>query len=209
MKKAQIYRRKSGRLKHFTQEEVTLFLREAGRPKYHKRQGSKLDLLFSLMYYLGLRESEAVRIKLADFHKSPTGDMLTIKGLKDGLEMTYPLPDPFSKKIKTWLKNRKALHPDNPYLFPSERKYPLGPASVDVVKKNFYEICDKLGLTGRTPHSLRHTCAVLLIQDGHNAVRVQHWLRHKDLGSSQVYFSLVGDDKFKPAAMATLSKNVR
>jgi len=80
MKKAQIYRRKIGRLKYFTQEEVTLFLREAGRPKYHKRQGSKLDLLFSLMYYLGLRESEAVRIKLADFHKSPTGDMLIIRG---------------------------------------------------------------------------------------------------------------------------------
>ncbi len=109
MKKAQIYRRTSGRLKHFTQEEVTLFLREAGRPKYHKRQSSKLDLLFGLMYYLGLREIEAVRIKLADFHKSPTGDMLAIKGLKDGLEMTYPLPDPspFTKKIKAWLFNAK------------------------------------------------------------------------------------------------------
>jgi integrase len=202
-------RKRIGPMKYFTEDELFLFLQEAKRKKYHKRQAAKLDLLFSLMYYLGLRESEAVRIRLTDFRKSPLGPVLTIKGLKDGDEMDYPLPDPFPQKLKAWLKVRKTLHPGNPYLFPSERRHPLGPACVDVVKDNFNRICQKAGLSGRSPHSLRHTCAVHLVKDNHNAVRVQHWLRHKALSSSQVYFSLVEDDKFKPAAMATLSKNVR
>jgi len=96
--------------------------------------------------------------------------------------------------LKRWIRReRKEIDPRgmNPYLFPS-KLYADKPIGVDVVKAGFKRYAAEAGLSEDfSIHSLRHTCAIQLVRSNWSAVRIQKWLRHKSLQSTEIYFEQV------------------
>src|SRR4030042_1163307 len=145
-------RKSSGALRYLTEEELSRFMAEASRkPKY--------DLLFSLMLSFGLRSSEAAEISLSDISEDNT---LYVRAKKHGYNRSYDLSPELVKKIRKWLKVRTV---ESPWLFPHYRN-PQKPATDCLVCGAFGLVAQKVGITGRSPHSLRHTTGVNLAKAG-------------------------------------------
>jgi site-specific recombinase XerD len=82
----------------------------------------------------------------------------------------------------------------NPFLFiTSHGIYDTG-MSRDGIQFLFKEYVRKAGLGGFSAHSLRHTTAIQRVRAGHSAVRIQKWLRQKQLTSTLKYFDLAGKE---------------
>lgn len=191
------------RPKGTTKNGVIKFLDESQLKEFSKvvKKGSLRDfVIFGLVLRLGLRVQELVNILLSDLNE----DQITIRGLKNGRVRVYDLVDgngyrpdrenELWRKLKRWIRReRKEIDPKgmNPYLFPS-KLYADKAIGVDVVKTNFKRYAEAVGLdSGFSIHSLRHTCAILLVKANWSGVRIQKWLRHKSLQSTEIYFEQV------------------
>lgn len=167
-------------------------------------------VLFSLCLRYGLRVSELVGIKLQDINME--AEQITVHGLKNGQVRTYDLTngeecyrpdreDVLFQKLKQWIRNgRKKVDPKgmNPYLFPSAI-YADKSVTADSAKFAFKKYLALAGLPEEfSIHSLRHSCAMLLVRANWSGIRLQKYLRHSALQSTEIYFDQVemeGDDE--------------
>lgn len=191
----QFGRKTNGMPKYLTNEELTAFMAEA-------KKNPKLDLLFSLILAFGLRESEAVEIQLSDITEN---QRIHIRAKKKGWAMDYDLSPKLWRKYRRWMRARKELHGPNPYLFPS-LLYSGRPSTSSLVIEGFRRIAERIGLVGRAPHSLRHTCAILQVRKGFNAAQTSRHLRHKTIASSWPYFQVVEDAEHERKAQETFDQ---
>lgn len=181
--------------------------RKMGRPKGTKTQGKnhtipkrqlkrflqvianspKHDLMFSLTLFFGLRVAEASRIKLSDI--KPSTKEITIQGVKDGRIRTYSIPAPLWKKYQTWMEERERDKKSisNPYLFPHRLKRNQ-PMTREGFQYDFKAFCKKAGIEGHSIHDLRHTCAMIRVEQGVNPIDLRNWLRQKSISSTEKYF---------------------
>ena len=139
----------------------------------------KHKLIISLAYGAGLRVSEVVNLKIKDINL----DELTIhlknaKGKKDRITI-------FSEKIKNDLQNLIAGKNLNDYLFESER---CGKLTERTVQKVFENALRGAGIKkDATFHSLRHSFATHLLENGVDVRYVQELLGHANIRTTQVY----------------------
>lgn len=175
----QFGRKRSGGLKYLEDEELSKFMHEAAKkPKY--------DCLFALVLSYGLRESEAISIRLSDIRENHT---IFIRAKKNGWDREYEISDTLWRKIQKYLRSRTV---ESPWLFPHYRNANK-PASSSLVIIGFKSIAERISLTGHSPHSLRHTCGVQLARQGMNAPMISRHLRHKCIASSWQYTQFVED----------------
>lgn len=147
------------------------------------RDKAILELLFST----GLRVSELTRLKKEDVNLKR--DEFTVKGKGKKNRIVF-----FSEQAKYWLKKYLDVRHDmNPHLFISHDKRtgkdnddePLTPRSVQrTVQKHAREA----GITKPvTPHTLRHSYATDLLQNGADIRSVQTMLGHSSITTTQIY----------------------
>lgn len=156
------------------------------------RDKSILELLFST----GLRVSELVKLKKDDVNLKRDEFRVTGKGRKTRVVF-------ISEQAKYWLKKYLDLRNDiHPYLFVSHDKRtkkheimknkskdghdePLTTRSVQrIVQKHAKEA----GITKAvTPHTLRHSYATDLLQNGADIRSVQSMLGHASITTTQIY----------------------
>ncbi len=154
-----------------SKEEIAKILKNTNNPK-HK-------LLIALTYGSGLRVSEAVSIKVRDINtKELTIHIKNSKGHKDRITIISPkiIPD-----IQV-LTNGKS---SNDYLFESERG---GKLTTRTVQKIFSRALKKANITKpATFHSLRHSFATHLLENGTDIRYVQELLGHQNIRTTQRY----------------------
>jgi integrase len=174
----------NGRVRYFTDDELTRFMAAA------RRHGRKWDCLWSLVYFFAMRIGEAVSLRLDDV--SLDAHQITVRAEKGGFSRTYDIPEKLERKLKAWLKERtgRPEAKENPYLFPSRVLPRTGHMTQESGWKLFQLTCGKAGLTNpHSPHDLRHTCASQMAAKGDSLVQIARWLRHKNLASSERYLS--------------------
>jgi integrase/recombinase XerC len=138
------------------------------------------EALFVLIYSVGLRVSEALSLKRADFDN--TSGFLPIYG-KGGKMRTVPLLHKIKKIIEDYLS--VSIFPNAKYLFVNRFGGKLSPSSV---QKLFQDIRKWLGLPETvTPHALRHSCATHLMETSDDLRSIQELLGHSSISSTQVY----------------------
>lgn len=139
----------------------------------------KHKLLLSLAYGAGLRVSEVISLKVQDLDI----DELTIhirqaKGQKDRISL-IPL------SIANELRNLVAGKANNDFVFASERGGKLTTRTAQKVFENALQV-SKIRKDA-TFHSLRHSFATHLLENGTDVRYVQELLGHQNIRTTQIY----------------------
>lgn len=162
--------------------------------------GRRDHAIIMLLLQTGLRVSELRGLRCEDVVLS-TGAHVRCRG-KGRKERCTPLTRDTVTVLKAWLAERAGL-PGDP-VFPSRRGAVLSRDAVERLVTKYAEIatasCPSLRSKRVTPHVLRHTTAVSLLQAGNDRAVIALWLGHESIETTQMY--LDADLTMKERALA-------
>jgi integrase/recombinase XerD len=141
--------------------------------------------MLDLLYATGLRVSELVSLKLADVNTSAGYLMAFGKG---GKERLVPMGEAASASVDGYIRTVRREQDragDNKFLFLTR----LGDR---MTRQAFWNIIKKRALLAGiakkiSPHTLRHSFATHLLENGADLRSVQVMLGHADLSTTQIY----------------------
>ncbi|NLM94777.1 MAG: site-specific tyrosine recombinase XerD [Firmicutes bacterium] len=162
-------------------EEVEVLL---AQPNVRTPVGLRDKALLEVMYATGLRVSELVGLD-CDHVKLDLG-YLRCHG-KGGKERIVPLGEVAVYWLEKYLASRASATNDSP-LFVNRRGKRL---TRQGVWKLIKEYAARGGISGSiTPHTLRHSFATHLLENGADLRSVQEMLGHADISTTQIYTHL-------------------
>lgn len=147
-----------------------------------EESGNKRDYALILMYiHTGLRLNELLNLKLSSILN---GKKIRVINSKSKKEYNKPLSDKAYKALKDYLKVRPESESD--YVFLSNRKTRISESTVQrKILKKYLELA-KLPLDIHI-HSLRHSHAMRLRENGADILTIKESLGHESLQSTMVY----------------------
>ena len=149
----------------------------------------KQRAMLMTLYGTGMRRAELVRLKVEDIDSARM--MISIRMGKRRRDRLVPLDPRLLATLREYARGQKLVT----YLFPG-RQRPDGeerPVSTKVVWRACREARERAGI-GKplSPHSLRHSYATHLLEDGTDLYTIQMLLGHTDLRHTTVYLHLSG-----------------
>jgi integrase/recombinase XerD len=167
-----------------TRPEVNAVL---ARPDLTGWMGRRDHLLLVLAVETGLRVSEIVRLRVSDVVLGRSSYLRCFgKGRKERLT---PLSRRTATRMRWWLQERKAAPPDP--VFPARHGGALSRDAVErLLKKHTAAAtatCPALKSKTVSPHVLRHTAAVNLLQAGVDRSVIALILGHESVATTQIY----------------------
>ncbi len=139
----------------------------------------KHKAIISLIYSCGLRISECINLKIVDIDTSRMLIKITQgKGRKDRYV-------PLSPKLLVLIKEYYKSYKSKDYLFEGQLGGRYSARSIQNIVKNALKKCNIRKKI--TVHSLRHSYATHLIEQGTDVKLVQEILGHKDVRTTQIY----------------------
>lgn len=149
--------------------------------------GCRDHALLLTMIQTGLRVSELIRLKPEDISLE-RGAHIRCRG-KGRKERTTPLTSQTVAVLRSWLKQRGQT--ESEHLFPSRRGGILSRDAVEVLVTKHVTTaskrCPELINKNVSPHVLRHTTAVQLLEAGIDRSIIALWLGHESVETTQVY----------------------
>jgi len=143
-------------------------------------------LLIAVGFGLGFRANEISNIRLADISE----DRITTVG-KGSIERTVVIPGYVKSMIDTYVQI--APYPINGFLFQSYWRGEWNKMDAKTIWRRLKPIFTTAGYPEASPHWLRHSYAVNLLQRGCDLVTIQKSLGHSSLLVTQRYLGI--DDK--------------
>lgn len=169
-------------IKYFTEKEIKKLFRTI------KNSDDDFALrnfcIFKVAFRCGLRASEIGLIKVSDYNKQK-GE-LYCRRLKGSQNNTLRLDKETINSLNKYIRfyNKK----DDDFLFTSKFKKPISRKTLDVLVKKY---CKEAKLNDNSKwhfHTLKHSCAVFLAEQGLDIKELQFWLGHKNVNNTQIYF---------------------
>lgn len=155
----------------FSREEVRALLKSIPNRKHR--------LMLSLAYGAGLRVGEVVRLKVEDFDFS--ANLLQIRQGKGGRDRRTLLPETLLPALKNWMFARRK----GEWVFESERG---GRLCTRTAQKVFMNALDRTKIQKNASfHSLRHSFATHLLEQGTDLRFIQELLGHRDIKTTERY----------------------
>lgn len=147
--------------------------------------------MLEVLYATGLRVSELVSLKINDLNLEMSYIRCFGKGSK---ERIVPLGSVATKYVKIYLDHARKFLASSPY----ESTLFLNHHGKGLTRQGFWKIIKKyaehLNLDIEiTPHTLRHSFATHLLENGADLRSVQEMLGHADISTTQVYTHLTKD----------------
>ena len=169
---------------HLTREEVEALLAAPDRSTW---SGRRDHVLLLLAVQTGLRLSELTGLRTTDVRLGSAAYVHVLgKGRK---ERCTPLAKQTQAALRSWMD--RDLGPEPVTLFPSARGGRLSADGVQyIVAKHVAtatKVCPSLARKRVTPHVLRHTTAMDLLQAGVDRSVIAMWLGHESLETTQIY----------------------
>jgi len=192
-------------VRHLTTGEVRAIL---NAPDLTTRLGIRDRAMLHLCFACGLRVSELVGLPLAHLvlHPRPS---IRVRG-KGRKERCLPLWKETAVDLRAWLAVRGPAQV--PELFVNAEGNAMTRAGFEyILDKHTRSAAVKCsGLAGRSvsPHQLRHSCAVMMLQATRDIRKVALWLGHADVRTTEVYLRLDPSEKLE-AVEAVLPPTLR
>lgn len=177
-----IYPKKKKTLpEYINYDEVIKLINATETSKYPYRD----NLIFELLYDTGLRVSELVNIKISDINKEEREISVLGKGSYERIvyfgDYGYDALINYLNLERNNILNRKK----NEYLFLNKNGDKISDRGIRLIVENTMK---KIGINKHvSPHTLRHTFATHLLNDGCDIKSVQELLGHKSLSTTEVY----------------------
>ena len=148
-------------------------------PDRSNKYGLRDAFILEMLYSSGVRVSELANMKLADIDFTERKILIFGKGSKE--RYVY-----YGSKCADLLdKYLKIDHRDSPYLLIGKRSEKLNEREIRAIVT---ETAKKAGLSVHvTPHTLRHTYATHLLNEGADLKSVGDLLGHECLSTTQIY----------------------
>ncbi|MGM0443119.1 MAG: tyrosine recombinase XerC [Fibrobacterota bacterium] len=154
--------------------------------KNHTDSGSLRDsLIIELFYGSGIRLSELQGLNCEDVNTRNGTVLVMGKGRK---ERIIPTTDYSLKIYAAYLQERKSSNTPTGPLFLSKKGTRLSHRQIQRIVKKTLE--DTTGSSEYSPHSLRHTYASQLLDNGADIRVVKELLGHSSLNTTQIYTHL-------------------
>jgi integrase/recombinase XerD len=171
-------------LAYLTRTEMEAVL---GAPNRTEWSGRRDHVLFTVMYNTGMRVSEAIGLRRSDIDVGPCASVrIHGKGRKD---RCVPLWKATAALVKAWLTEN--VLPDDAALFPNRHGRPLSRSGVeDRLHRAVITAADQcapLKEKNVSPHTLRHTTAMHLLQAGVDMTVIALWLGHESCETTHLY----------------------
>lgn len=165
------------------EETVRLLEQPSGTSPKELRDRAMLELL----YATGMRVSELISLKLSELNL-----MLSYVVCRDGeKERVIPFGDNARLALERYLKSGRVMlmkEENSDYLFVNCSGTPMSRQGFWKLIKQY---ASKAGITADiTPHTLRHSFAAHLVQNGADLKAVQEMLGHSDISTTQVYLNM-------------------
>jgi len=181
----------------------------------------RLRVCLELIYHCGLRVGEAVRVEVRDLHESRSQQpRLHVRCGKGGGDRFVPMSPAMVERLRQWWQQHR--HPR--WLFPGpgigwrERGYTATAAaakatthlSVSAVQNTFRLARAQSGINAAaTPHTLRHSYATHLLEEGVSLLQISRYLGHASLDTTVIYTHLTSVSEARTrAALETLHRAV-
>lgn len=162
--------------------------------------GRRDQALLATAVQTGLRASELTGLCIGDVELA-TGAHVRCKG-KGRKERCTPLAKQTVALLRSWMKERGG--PADGPLFPTRRGTPLSRSALGrLVAKHTATAAQRLySIRAKhpTPHVLRHTCAMSLLQSGCDSAVIALWLGHENVATTARIY-LHGDLSIKERAL--------
>lgn len=163
-------------------------------------EGERNRAMLETLYGCGLRVSELITLKISDLFFDEGFIKITGKGNKERFVPIGPLTqkyiDLYRKEIRTHLNIKKGAEDT---LFLNRRGNQLTRAMIFTIIK---DLANKIGLKKSiSPHTLRHSFATHLLENGADLRSIQLMLGHESITTTEIYVHL--DRSFLKEVMHT------
>ena len=180
--------------------EIELLL---AQPVCVDAKGFRDKAMLEVMYATGIRVTELIDLDLADVNL----DLGIVKCVGTKKTRAIPLYPAAINALRTYVESYRShmlADPAEPALF-------VNVSGVRMSRQGFWKILKHYQGTAHiekeiTPHSLRHSFAVHLLENGADIGSVQELMGHSDISSTQLYTNVINNnlksvyDKFHPKA---------
>lgn len=144
----------------------------------NSNQGHRNNLIIETFYFTGIRVSELSELKVANIDRYNK----TIKVLgKRNKERIVPIHPFLFEKLLKFIE----IKDSDQYLFSSKSGNKITPSTIYRIVKSYLSIVTKVEKRG--PHTLRHTFATHMLNNGADLNTIKEILGHSNLAATQVY----------------------
>lgn len=185
-------------VQHLNRAEVQALL---DAPDLATRAGLRDRAMLHLCFAAGLRVSELVTLPLASLtlHADPS---LRVTG-KGRRERTLPLWKRTAADLRRWLAVRNAQAGVSE-LFINARGLPMTRSGFECILAKHAATaekpCPSLASKRISPHVLRHSCALMILQATGDLRKVALWLGHADIQTTEMYLRVDPTEKLDALA---------
>ncbi len=167
--------------KVLSKEEINLLLNYKPNTYIDYRNKAMIELL----YASGIRISELINLKIYEIDTE--NSIIKVFG-KGGKERILPIGEFSCKILNDYIKNYRSLilnKRKSDYLFPSQK-------SEKITRQGFFEILKNISFivgikTIFSPHTIRHSFATHLLDNGADLRSIQELLGHSNISTTQIY----------------------
>ena len=181
-------------VRHLTMDEVRAIL---NAPNTATRLGIRDRAMLHLCFAGGLRVSELVALPLENVCLGRTPSVRVFgKGRK---ERCLPLWKETAADLRAWLAVRGAQRV--PELFVNAERAAMTRAGFEYILDKHVcgamESCPSLSGRSVSPHQLRHSCALTMLQATRDIRKVALWLGHADIRTTEIYLRVDPSEKLE------------
>jgi integrase/recombinase XerD len=181
-------------LRHLVMDEIRAIL---DAPDLSTRLGIRDRAMMHVCFAAGLRVSELVALPLAAISLQASAS-IRVHG-KGRKERVLPLWKETAADLRRWLAVRGEIL--TPELFVNAEGTTMGRAGFEYVLDKHARAAAKhcATLQGRSvsPHQLRHSCALLMLQATKDIRKVALWLGHSDVRTTEIYLRVDPTEKLE------------
>jgi len=169
---------------YLTRPEVEAILSTHDLSKW---QGRRDYALLLTLYNTGARVSELINLEQNQAQFSPTS-FLTLSG-KGRKQRTIPLWNNTSRTLRRWFQELQTM--SITIAFPNARGSPLSRDGINYILqasvRRAAQTCPSLSSKRVSPHTIRHTTAMHLLQSGVDITVIALWLGHESIETTHTY----------------------